>query len=73
METYCFTCKTNTANENFSVRRIKQNTSMLLSNCVVCGKKKSVFIKNEKASGLLSRLGVKTPLSNVPLNGDIQL
>ena len=44
---------------------------MLLLNCVVCDKKKSMFIKNEKASGLLSKLGVKTPLSNVPLNGDI--
>ena len=40
METYCVSCKKNTANENSNVRKTKQNSSMLLSNCAVCGKKK---------------------------------
>ena len=44
---------------------------MLLSNCAICGKKKSKFIKNQEASGLLSKLGIRTPLSNIPLIGDI--
>ena len=43
----------------------------MLSNCTVCGKKKSRFIKKQEASGLLSKLGIKTPLSNIPLIGDI--
>ena len=40
METYCFSCKNYTANENSSVKNTKQNRLMLLSNCAVCGKKK---------------------------------
>ena len=40
---------------------------MLLSKCVVCNSKKSKFIKQQKASGLLRSLGIKTPLSKIPL------
>ena len=48
METYCVSCIKNTANENLSVRKNKQNRLMLLSNCAVCGKKKLTFIKNKE-------------------------
>ena len=48
METYCVSCKKYTENENSNVRKTKQNRLMLLSNCAVCGKKKSTFLKNEK-------------------------
>ena len=48
METYCVSCKKNTASENSNVRKTKQNRLMLLSNCVFCGKKKSTFIKNQE-------------------------
>ena len=48
METNCVSYKKNTMNENLSVRRTKQNRVMLLSNCAVCGKRKSRFIKNQK-------------------------
>ena len=34
-------------------------------------KKKSSFIKNHEISGLLSELGIRTSLSNIPLTGDI--
>ena len=44
---------------------------MILSKCVICGRKKSRFIKNQEAKGLLSNLGIKTPLSKVPILGDI--
>ena len=44
---------------------------MLLSNCVVCDSKKSKFLKQQDASGLLSRLGIKTPLSKIPLAGPL--
>ena len=33
---------------------------MLLSKCAVCGSKKSKYIKQQEASGLLNSLGVKT-------------
>ena len=38
------------ANENSSVKKNKQNRLMLLSNCAVCGKKKSTFIKKKELS-----------------------
>ena len=44
---------------------------MLLSKCTICGGKKSTFIKKSKASGILSSLDVKTPLSKILLLGDI--
>ena len=40
---------------------------MILSNCVICGSKKSRFMKNQEAKGLISNLGIKTPLSKTPL------
>ena len=48
METYCVICKKFTENENSIVRKTKQNRLMLLSNCAVCGKRKSIFIKNKE-------------------------
>ena len=48
METYCVSCKKNTANKNSSVRRTKQKRSMLLLNCIICVKKRSRFIKNKE-------------------------
>ena len=40
---------------------------MIQSTCDICGSKKSGFIKEQKALGILSNLGIKTPLSQVPL------
>ena len=44
---------------------------MVLLNCVICGSKKSRFIKNQEAKELLSNLCPKTPLSKVPILDDI--
>ena len=44
---------------------------MLLSKCAICGSKKSRFIRKQEARGFLSSLGLKTPLSKIPLSGDI--
>ena len=44
---------------------------MLLWKCAVCGSKKPRFIKNQEAKGLLSNLGIRTPLSKVTISGDI--
>ena len=40
---------------------------MMQSNCAICGSKKSRFIKEQRARGLLSNLGIKTLLNKVPL------
>ena len=44
---------------------------MILSKCTMCGSKKSKFIKKQEASGLLSKLGIKTPLIKIPILGDV--
>ena len=44
---------------------------MLLSNSVVCNSRKSKFIKQQEASGLLSSLGIKAPLIKIPLVGPL--
>ena len=44
---------------------------MILSKCTIWGSKKSRFIKKQEGSGILSNLGLKTPLSKIPLLGDI--
>ena len=58
-------------NINPKVSKTSNNRIMVLSNCIICGRKKSRFIKNQEAKKLLSNLGIKTPLSKVPILGDI--
>ena len=48
MKTYYVSCKNNTANENSSFKKTKQNGLILLSSCAACGKKKLTFIKNQE-------------------------
>ena len=45
--------------------------TMILSKCAICCGKKSKFIKKQEAKGLLSNLGIRTPLSKIPLLGDV--
>ena len=44
---------------------------MMLSKCAACAIKKSKFIKEQQAKGLLSNLGIRAPLNKIPLLGDI--
>ena len=44
---------------------------MLSSKCVICGNKKSRFMKEQEAKRLLNNLGIKTPLNKIPLLGDL--
>ena len=44
---------------------------MILSTCAICGSKKSKFIEEQQAKGLLSNLGLRTPLNKIPILGDI--
>ena len=71
MKSYCLKCRKDTENINPKVSKTSNGRTMLLSNCAICNSKKSRFIKNQEAKGLLSNLGIKTPLSKVPILGDI--
>ena len=66
-ERYCLSCRKYTENTNPKIVRNRQNRLMIQSNCAICGSKKSRFIKEQKAMGILSNLGIKTPLSKIPL------
>ena len=71
MKSYCLKCRKNTENLNPSVSSTSNGKTMVLSKCAICASKKSRFIKNQEAKGLLSNLGVRTPLSKVPILGYI--
>ena len=53
--------------------KTKNGRLNLSSKYAACGIKKSRFMKEREAKGLLSNLGVRTPLSKVPLLGDTLL
>ena len=67
MKTYCLKCKTNTDNIDPEMFRTKNNRWLIQSKCSVCQNKKSIFIREQDAKGLLSNLGMKTPLSKILL------
>ena len=67
MNTYCLKCKKNTGNTDFKMFKTKNDRLLMQSKCSVCGTKKSRFVKKQDAEGLLSNLGIKTPLSKIPL------
>ena len=47
---------------------LEQSDRLIMqAKCPVCGIKKSRFVKEQEAKGLLSNLGIKTPLSKIPL------
>ena len=71
MESYCLKCRKYTKNINPQVSSTSNGKLMILSKCAICGSKKSKFIKKQEAKGTLSSLGIKTPLSKIPLSGDI--
>ena len=71
MKSYCLKCRKDTENINPKVSNTSNGRKTLISKCVICGSKKSRFIKNQEGKGLLSSLGVRTPLSKLPILGDI--
>ena len=64
---YCVKCRKDTENIDSKMVRTKNNRLIMQSKCSVCGIKKSRFVKEQEAKGLLSNLGIKTPLSKIPL------
>ena len=71
MLTYCLKCRKNAKNKDAKMMKTKNHRIILSSKCVVCGNKKSRFMKEQEAKGLLSKLGIKTPSSKIPLLGDL--
>ena len=74
MESFCFKCKKKkkkTENIDPVVSSTSNGKVMVLSKCAICGSKKSKFIEHQEEKGLLIKLGIKTPLSKIPLLGDI--
>ena len=67
MKTYCVKCKNDTENIVPKIFRTKNNSLIMQSKCPACGIRKSRFVKEQEAKGLLSNLGIKTPLSQIPL------
>ena len=66
MKTYCVKCRKDTENIDPKMVRTK-NRLIMQSKCSVCRIKKSRFVKEQEAKGLLSNVGIKTPLSKIPL------
>ena len=66
MKTYCVKCRKDTENIDPKMIRTKNNGLVMQSKCSVCGIKKSRFVKEQEARGLLSNLGIKIPLSKIP-------
>ena len=70
---YCLKCRKNTESKNPKVAKTKKGRITLLSKCAMGDSKKLKFIKEQEASELLSRLGIKIPLSKISLVGPILL
>ena len=71
MKSYCLKCRKNTEIINPRVSKISNGITMYYQNAQYVTVKKSKLIKNQEAKGLLSNLGVRTPLSKVPILGHI--
>ena len=67
MKTYCVKYRENTEKLNSKILKIKNGRLIMQSKCIGCGLKKSRFVKEQKAKVSLSNLGIKTPLSKIPL------
>ena len=71
MESYCLKCKKCTRNIDSKISGTSNGKTMILSKRAICNSKKPRFIKEQETKGLLSKIGIKTPLSKIPILGDI--
>ena len=71
MLSYRLKCKKNTESIDPKVSVTSNGRTMILSECAIWGSNKSKFIKKREAKGLLSNLGIRTPLSKIPILGDV--
>ena len=68
---YRLKCKKNTESIDPKVSATSNGKTMIISKSAICCSKKSKFIKKQEAKGLLSNLCIRTPLSKIPLLGDV--
>ena len=66
MKTYCLVCRKNTENIDAKIIKSKNDRLQVRSQCSICGNKKSIFVNKQESKGILSSLGIKTPLSKIP-------
>ena len=59
-------CRKNTENLNSKISKTKNNRLIMQSKYAVHGIRKSRFVEEQEPEGLLSNLGIKTPLSKIP-------
>ena len=67
MKTFCLKCKKDTENTDPKIFKATNNRLIMQSKCSNCKNKKSRFVKKQEAKGLLSNLGIRTPLRKIPL------
>ena len=67
MKTYYLKCRRDTENIDPKMVRTKNSRLCMKSKCSVCRIKKSRFVKEQETKGLLSNLGIKTPLRKITL------
>ena len=70
---YYLECRKYTESKNPKAIKTKSKRIIFSSNCALCSSKKSRFIKEQETCGLLSSLGISTPLSQIPLVGPLVL
>ena len=73
MSSYYLKIRNNTWSINPRVSKTNNGKTMILSNCAICGTKKSRFIKKQEVNEILSNFGLKAPSNKIPLLGDILL
>ena len=66
MKTYCLKCRENTKSLRSKIFKTKIGRLIMQPKCPVCGIKKSRFVKEQEGQSLLSNLGIKTLLSQIP-------
>ena len=66
MKTRCLVCRKNTDNTNSKLIKTKNGRLQLKSQCSIYENKKSRFVKEQESKGILSSLGIRTPLSKIP-------
>ena len=71
IESYCLKGKKFTKNIYPQVSSTSNGKMMILSKCAIFNSKKSKFINQQEPKGLLSKLGIKTLFSKLPILGDI--
>ena len=67
METYWIRCKKKPENLSPKIFKTKNDTTTMQSKCAECSFRKSRFVEEQEGKWLLSNLGIKRPLSKIPL------